>query len=110
MSAGSALPNIDKKLFHTIYSSIDIRNSTCLGYNFLRSAPKKEHNFEEFSMPGSRLGEYFSVINFGESHGPAIGCVIDGCPPGMELSQEDIQKSLIGDVPERHVMSLSAKK
>lgn len=49
-------------------------------------------------MPGSRLGEYFSVINFGESHGPAIGCVIDGCPPGMELSQEDIQKSLIGDV------------
>lgn len=61
--------NIDKKLFHTIYSSIDIRNSTCLGYNFLRSAPKKEHNFEEFSMPGSRLGEYFSVINFGESHG-----------------------------------------
>lgn len=61
-------------------------------------------------MPGSRLGEYFSVINFGESHGPAIGCVIDGCPPGMELSQEDIQKSLIGDVPERHVMSLSAKK
>lgn len=45
-------------------------------------------------MPGSRLGEYFSVINFGESHGPAIGCVIDGCPPGMELSQEDIQKEL----------------
>ena len=45
-------------------------------------------------MPGSRIGEYFSVINFGESHGPAIGCVIDGCPPGMELSQEDIQKEL----------------
>ena len=45
-------------------------------------------------MPGSRLGEYFSVINFGESHGPAIGCVIDGCPPGMDLSQEDIQKEL----------------
>lgn len=65
-----------------------------MGYNFLRSAPKKEHNFEGISMPGSRLGEYFSVINFGESHGPAIGCVIDGCPPGMELSQEDIQKEL----------------
>ena len=45
-------------------------------------------------MPGSRLGEYFSVINFGESHGPAIGCVIDGCPPGMDLSQEDIQEEL----------------
>ena len=45
-------------------------------------------------MPGSRIGEYFSVVNFGESHGPAIGCVIDGCPPGMELNQEDIQKEL----------------
>ena len=52
-------------------------------------------------MPGSRIGEYFSVINFGESHGPAIGCVIDGCPPGMELSQE---------APEPHDMSHSAKK
>ena len=56
-------------------------------------------------MPGSRLGEYFAVINFGESHGPAIGCVIDGCPPGMELSQEDIQKELDRSRPgtSRHV-------
>lgn len=45
-------------------------------------------------MPGSRIGEFFSVINFGESHGPAIGCVIDGCPPGMSLSEEDIQVEL----------------
>ena len=45
-------------------------------------------------MAGSRIGEYFAVTNFGESHGPAIGCVIDGCPPGMDLSAEDIQKQL----------------
>lgn len=45
-------------------------------------------------MSGSTLGKLFTVTNFGESHGPAIGCVIDGCPPGMELSSEDIQKEL----------------
>ena len=36
----------------------------------------------------------FSVTTFGESHGPAIGCVIDGCPPGMALSEADIQPDL----------------
>jgi chorismate synthase len=36
----------------------------------------------------------FRVTNFGESHGPAIGCVIDGCPPGMTLSEADIQPEL----------------
>ena len=45
-------------------------------------------------MSGSTLGELFRVTNFGESHGPAIGCVIDGCPPGMELSEADIQPEL----------------
>ena len=45
-------------------------------------------------MSGSTLGLLFSVTNFGESHGPAIGCVIDGCPPGMELSEADIQPEL----------------
>ncbi len=42
----------------------------------------------------STLGHLFRVTNFGESHGPAIGCVIDGCPPGMELSEADIQPQL----------------
>ena len=42
-------------------------------------------------MSGSTLGTLFTVTTFGESHGPAIGCVIDGCPPGMELSEADIQ-------------------
>ncbi|NML14588.1 chorismate synthase [Azohydromonas caseinilytica] len=45
-------------------------------------------------MSGSTLGELFRVTNFGESHGPAIGCVIDGCPPGLELSEADIQAEL----------------
>ena len=45
-------------------------------------------------MPGSTFGELFRVTNFGESHGPAIGCVIDGCPPGMALAEADIQPEL----------------
>jgi chorismate synthase len=45
-------------------------------------------------MPGNTFGERFAVTNFGESHGPAIGCVIDGCPPGLALSEADIQPDL----------------
>ena len=45
-------------------------------------------------MSGSTFGHLFRVTNFGESHGPAIGCVIDGCPPGMALSEADIQPDL----------------
>ena len=45
-------------------------------------------------MPGSTFGELFRVTNFGESHGPAIGCVIDGCPPGLALTEADIQTEL----------------
>ena len=45
-------------------------------------------------MSGNTLGTLFAVTNFGESHGPAIGCVIDGCPPGMALSVDDIQPEL----------------
>jgi len=45
-------------------------------------------------MSGSTFGELFRVTNFGESHGPAIGCVIDGCPPGLALAEADIQFEL----------------
>ncbi len=45
-------------------------------------------------MSGSTFGELFCVTNFGESHGPAIGCVIDGCPPGLALSEAEIQFEL----------------
>ncbi|HEX2519479.1 MAG TPA: chorismate synthase, partial [Castellaniella sp.] len=45
-------------------------------------------------MAGNSLGTLFRVTNFGESHGPAIGAVIDGCPPGMALAESDIQAQL----------------
>ena len=56
-------------------------------------------------MSGNTLGKLFCVTSFGESHGPAIGCVVDGCPPGMELSAEDIQQDLDRRKPgtSRHV-------
>src|ERR1700694_2710514 len=56
-------------------------------------------------MSGSTLGTLFTVTTFGESHGPAIGCVIDGCPPGMALSEADIQPDLDRRKPgtSRHV-------
>ena len=56
-------------------------------------------------MSGNTFGQLFAVTNFGESHGPAIGCVIDGCPPGMELSEADIQPDLDRRKPgtSRHV-------
>ncbi|MHA6905833.1 chorismate synthase [Ralstonia syzygii subsp. celebesensis] len=56
-------------------------------------------------MSGNTLGLLFSVTTFGESHGPAIGAVIDGCPPGMALSAEDIQPDLDRRKPgtSRHV-------
>lgn len=45
-------------------------------------------------MSGNTFGTLFTVTTFGESHGPAIGCVVDGCPPGMLLKEEDIQPFL----------------
>ena len=45
-------------------------------------------------MSGNTFGKLFTVTNFGESHGPAIGCVIDGCPPGLDLCEADIQHDL----------------
>ena len=56
-------------------------------------------------MSGSTLGKLFCVTSFGESHGPAIGCVVDGCPPGLELAEADIQLDLDRRKPgtSRHV-------
>ena len=45
-------------------------------------------------MPGSSIGSMFRVTTFGESHGPALGCIVDGCPPGMELTEADLQVDL----------------
>ncbi|MCC2642649.1 MAG: aroC [Nitrospira sp.] len=56
-------------------------------------------------MAGNIFGRFFTVTSFGESHGPAIGCVVDGCPPGLVLSTEDIQNDLDRRKPgtSRHV-------
>ncbi|MFO1398213.1 MAG: chorismate synthase [Burkholderiales bacterium] len=45
-------------------------------------------------MSGNTFGTLFAFTSFGESHGPAIGCVVDGCPPGMALTESDIQRDL----------------
>ncbi len=45
-------------------------------------------------MPGNTFGQIFRITTWGESHGPALGVVIDGCPPGLALSEETIQKAL----------------
>jgi hypothetical protein len=45
-------------------------------------------------MSGNTFGKLFTVTGFGESHGPALGCIVDGCPPGLELSTEDLQRDL----------------
>jgi chorismate synthase len=56
-------------------------------------------------MAGNTFGHIFTVTSFGESHGPAIGCVVDGCPPGLALSSDDIQQDLDRRKPgtSRHV-------
>jgi len=56
-------------------------------------------------MSGNTLGSLFSITSFGESHGPAIGCVVDGCPPGLDLNAADIQHDLDRRKPgtSRHV-------
>lgn len=45
-------------------------------------------------MSGNTFGTLFTLTTFGESHGPALGCIVDGCPPGMELSEADLQPDI----------------
>jgi chorismate synthase len=45
-------------------------------------------------MAGNTFGQLFTVTTFGESHGPALGCIVDGCPPGLPLVEEDIQRDV----------------
>jgi chorismate synthase len=45
-------------------------------------------------MSGNTFGTLFTVTTFGESHGPAYGCIVDGCPPGLELAEDDLQRDL----------------
>ena len=45
-------------------------------------------------MSGNSIGKLFTVTTYGESHGPSLGCIVDGCPPGLELSEADLQGDL----------------
>ena len=45
-------------------------------------------------MSGNTIGKLFTVTTFGESHGPALGAIVDGCPPGLALADEDLQTDL----------------
>jgi chorismate synthase len=45
-------------------------------------------------MSGNTIGKLFTVTTFGESHGPALGCIVDGCPPGLALSEADLQPDI----------------
>src|SRR3984957_9265851 len=45
-------------------------------------------------MSGNTIGRSFSVTTFGESHGPALGCIVDGCPPGLALAAADLQQDV----------------
>jgi len=61
-------------------------------------------------VAGNIFGELFKVVSFGESHGPALGCVIDGCPAGLELSNESIRQELRKRRPAQGVASTSRKE
>jgi len=56
-------------------------------------------------MAGNTFGQIFTVTTFGESHGAGLGCIIDGCPPGLALTESDIQADLDRRKPgtSRHV-------
>ncbi len=59
---------------------------------------------------GNTFGHYFRVTTWGESHGPALGAVIDGCPPRLPLSEEDIQKELEKRRPGKRGLTTSRKE
>ncbi|GAB2215492.1 hypothetical protein Droror1_Dr00019879 [Drosera rotundifolia] len=58
------------------------------------SFDRRRHRNLEIKAAGSTYGNYFRVTTFGESHGGGVGCVIDGCPPRLTLSEADIQEEL----------------
>jgi chorismate synthase len=66
---------------------------------------RNKYRLVECTMSGNSLGLLFTVTSFGESHGAGIGCIVDGCPPGLEISVEDIQLELDRRKPgtSRHV-------
>ncbi len=61
-------------------------------------------------MPGNIIGERFTLLSFGESHGKAVGAVVDGCPAGLELSEGDVQKELDLRKPGQTIVTTQRKE
>ena len=61
-------------------------------------------------MNGNRFGRLFQVVTYGESHGPAMGVTISGCPAGLELSEEDVQKDLDRRKPGQSMITTSREE
>ena len=61
-------------------------------------------------MSGNTFGRLFTVTSFGESHGPALGCIVDGCPPGLALTEADLQAMSTGAAPAPRSSSASVAK
>lgn len=61
-------------------------------------------------LPGSSIGQRLVLTSFGESHGRAIGAVLDGCPAGLELEEKDIQKMLDQRKPGQNIISTQRKE
>src|ERR1700743_3437105 len=75
------------------------RRSSCCAIKLPTSAcsvfmPARKPRSAHSGMSQNSFGHLFRVTTFGESHGPAIGCVVDGCPPGIALTDADIQRDL----------------
>src|SRR5439155_1293185 len=62
--------------------------------NILPSFPTRRSSDLHRTMSGNTIGRLFTVTTFGESHGPAMGCIVDGCPPGLPLSEADLQQDV----------------
>ena len=61
-------------------------------------------------MSGNTFGKLFTVTTFGESHGPALGCIIDGCPPGLSLEASDLQLDLNSRKPGQYRYTTQRKE
>ena len=61
-------------------------------------------------MSFNTFGKFFRFTTWGESHGPAIGCIIDGCPPLIQLKEQDIQKELTKENQDNQNLQLKEKR